>query len=396
MYKNLKKSALYIFLSFCLVASAIVVIPNGNIYYMIGLAIIFLTSLRFNQRNNRERDLYIMFLLACFLSSIINDVYNYRMFVFALTLIACTPITMSERIVRFRTRYLFFSLLVFPIISVISLYCYFVGFNCFSPEEGDVTWDFSAIFPHPMWLAAAVGLANTVILWLVLLSKKVVFRYLFILILLLSLFLSVVAASRSALAASLISMSLLLLIRSTNIKKLLVNITVTSALLFILFPIYYEHSGRIQSKMEYSADYKYGSRQEHFYYGFEHLKDNPIVGAGFATAYYENRKVVGRLESGSGWLSILFQTGIVGSCVMIFLLYRLRRLRKFIKSNNRLQLFLACFVFLCFHSCFEGYILTSGYYLCILFWVMLGLLDVYPKYSRIIEADSILYEQEFH
>ena len=72
MYKNLKKSALYIFLSFCLVASAIVVIPNGNIYYMIGLAIIFLTSLRFNQRNNRERDLYIMFLLACFLSSIIR------------------------------------------------------------------------------------------------------------------------------------------------------------------------------------------------------------------------------------------------------------------------------------------------------------------------------------
>lgn len=396
MYTILKKSSLFILLSFCLVASAIVVIPNGVMYYLIGLAVIFFTSLRFNSGKHKGRDLYIMFLLACFLSSIINDVYNYRLLVFALTLFACTPITMSERIVRFRTRYLFFSLLIFPIISVISLYCYFVGFNCFSPEEGDVSWDFSAIFPHPMWLAAAVGLANTVILWLVLLSKKTVVRYSFLVLLLLSLFLSVVAASRSALVASLISMGVLLLIKSTSVKKLIVNITVTTALLLILFPIYYEYSGRIQNKMEYSADYKYGSRQEHFYYGFEHLKDSPIVGSGFATAYYGNRKVVGRLESGSGWLSILFQTGIIGSSIMLSLLYRLRRLRKYIKTNKRLQLYFSCFIFLCFHSCFEGYILTSGYYLCILFWMLLGLLDVYPKYAKTIESDSLYYEQGIH
>lgn len=389
MLRIIKENILYIFLAFCLIASAIVIVPNGLQLYLIGLAILFFQSIKDNTGNkNKERGAYILFIVICLLSSIINFVFDQRLFIFILTLVACSPITLSTKIVKFREKYLFCCLMIFPLLSVISLYCYFAGINCFLPDDNDVSWDFSALFPHPMWLAAAVGLANGVILWLVFECKKNIFKYFFLILLFFSLFLSVVAASRSALSASLISLCIIFLIKSKNVKKLILYICLTSVILSLTFPIYYKSSERMQAKMEYSKENKFGSRELHFSSGFKHLADEPLLGSGFATAYYGNQKVVGRLESGSGWLSILFQTGFAGFLVVCGIILRLKKNLKYLKTNSKLQLYFVSFCFLCFHSCFEGYILTSGYYLCVLFWMLIGILDIYPRYITIIEENN--------
>lgn len=183
--------------------------------------------------------------------------------------------------------------------------------------------------------------------------------------------------------ASACSMLILCFIKAQNYKKLFLYATIIGAVIVISLPFYYEKSGRMQAKIENGRGQKYGSRTMLFQSGLNHFKENIFLGSGFATAYYGNKKVVGRLESGSGWLSILFQTGFIGLFIVIKLLVRLRRSIPYIKRDYRLLLFFSCFIFLCLHSCFEGYILTSGYYLCILFWMLWGYIDVYPDYQNI-------------
>jgi hypothetical protein len=381
LISTVKKEALYYFLAFCLISNAIMFIPNRMSFYMVGIALLIFYAIKY-YKTSKIGYIFLIFYGMCFLSSTINLVFNYRLFLFACIIFFTTPITSSKRIMHFREKFIFSSLMIFPILTIASLYCYYAGINMMSREEGDVSWDFSAFFPHSMWLAAAIGIANTTLMWLILNTNKVIYKLFHIIILLASIFLSVVAASRTALIASSISMIYILFIESKNLRKLLLYIIISISLLSIAYPYYLKSSTRIQAKIEYAEGNTFKSRSEHFQGGFKHLKESPIVGSGFATAYYYDKKVIGRLESGSGWLSVLFQTGILGFTTLIIIMIQLRRSFSYIRKYKRLHLFSATFLFICLHSCFEGYILTSGYYLCILFWSLLGYLYAVPYYYK--------------
>ena len=381
LISTVKKESLYYFLAFCLISNAIMFIPNRMSFYMVGIALLIFYAIKY-YKTSKIGYIFLIFYGMCFLSSTINLVFNYRLFLFACIIFFTTPITSSKRIMHFREKFIFSSLMIFPILTIASLYCYYAGINMMSREEGDVSWDFSAFFPHSMWLAAAIGIANTTLMWLILNTNKVIYKLFHIIILLASIFLSVVAASRTALIASSISMIYILFIESKNLRKLLLYIIISISLLSIAYPYYLKSSTRIQAKIEYAEGNTFKSRSEHFQGGFKHLKESPIVGSGFATAYYYDKKVIGRLESGSGWLSVLFQTGILGFTTLIIIMIQLRRSFSYIRKYKRLHLFSATFLFICLHSCFEGYILTSGYYLCILFWSLLGYLYAVPYYYK--------------
>lgn len=381
LISTVKREALYYFLAFCLISNAIMFIPNRMSFYMVGIALLIFYAIKY-YKTSKIGYMFLIFYGMCFLSSTINLVFNYRLFLFACIIIFTTPITSSKRIMLFREKFIFSSLMIFPILTIASLYCYYAGINMMSREEGDVSWDFSAFFPHSMWLAAAIGIANTTLMWLILNTNKIIYKLFYIIVLLASIFLSVVAASRTALIASSISMIYILFIESKNLKKLLLYIVISVSLLSIAYPYYLKSSTRIQAKIEYAEGNTFKSRSEHFQGGFKHLKESPIVGSGFATAYYYDKKVIGRLESGSGWLSVLFQTGILGFTTLIIIMIQLRRSFSYIRKYKRLHLFSATFLFICLHSCFEGYILTSGYYLCILFWSLLGYLYAVPYYYK--------------
>lgn len=381
LLKDLRHYALYIFLAFCLLASSTPLLPQGMFFYLLGISICFLYSIT-HKRNSHKATFFWMFLMACYCSCLVNMVFDYRLFVFTFVLITCTPILYSEKIYQFREKYLKCCLQFFPVVSIICLYCYFKGINMMSPEDGDVSWDFSAIFPHSMWLAAAVGISNVVCLWNIFNTKKKTYQFIWILMLLQSVYLSVVSASRSALAASLLSMVLLVFFNVKNIKKLIKYIGLISIIATLTFPLYYENSQRMQNKID-SSEGKYGSRTEIFTDGFTHFVEQPVFGCGFAVSYRAGHRDVGRLESGSGWLSILFQTGIFGFVVMVLILKQMKNRIVSIRSDKKLQLFFTPFFFLCLHSCFEGYILTSGYYLCLLFWTLLSYLYTYHETSAV-------------
>lgn len=138
------------------------------------------------------------------------------------------------------------------------------------------------------------------------------------------------------------------------------------------------------AKFERQAEYGVNSRASLFSNRLLDFEDSPILGVGFAVGYRGGVKQIGRMESGSGWFSIVCQTGLVGLFIVLYILYKaLKRNIKRVKHDDYLKLIVPVFVFLCAHSFFEGYILTSGYYLCILFWGILGILAVYPKYAKV-------------
>ena len=370
-----KEYGLFVFLTFSLLASSSPLIPNGLSFYLIGILCCFIYCIRFC-KGAKGAKLFCGLLVACYLASLVNSIFDYRLFVFTFVIITCSPILYSEKIYIFREKYLKCCLYAFPLISIICMFCYFKGINMMSPEDGDVSWDFSAIFPHSMWLGAAVGISNVVCLWNILNCKKKISQILWTCVLLQSIYLSVVSASRSALVASLTTMFILILCNVKNIWKFLKYAIVVAVIGTMAFPVFYNNSQRMQNKIE-SSEGAYGSRTGIFSDGFKHFEEQPIFGCGFAVSYRDGHRDVGRLESGSGWLSILFQTGICGFTFMAIILYNVKKKVKNIRKDRILQFYLFPFMFLCLHSFFEGYLLTSGYYLCLLFWTLLSYLYTY-------------------
>ena len=379
--KIIQKYLSYIILSLLLLSNSIAFVSSGRILYTSALAIIGLYSI-LNNRNSTPKAGYIGFIVICFISCLINNVWDIRLFIFSLILIALTPITNSYKIFHFREKILFTFLMIFPFISIAALYCYFAGINMGTNHEDGSFHDFSAFFTISISLATAVGISNVVIGWLLLNSSKKIFKIFFIILLCLSIFISVVAASRAALVSSSITLVFLIIILTQNIKQMIFRLFVIVALGIITIPLYLPYTERIQEKFEAGKGKEYGSRTMIWQPSIEAFKKSPLFGYGFAVSYTDHGKKVGRVETGSGWMSILFQTGILGAICFLYILKNLTHTFHYLKKDQQLLLFFSVFIYMCFHSLFEGYILTSMVYMSFLFWTLLGYLNTYPKYAK--------------
>lgn len=384
IFEYLKYNIKFIILSFSLVSEAIVVIPSNKIIYYVGIIYLFYYALK-NNSYNKFGTLFILFLISCLISSCLALTFDYRLFFFALFIISCTPITDSFKIYVFRKKYLYYCLMIFPILAIASLFCYFLDINYYANKNTHIvnTLDFSAFFPHPMWLGTALGLSNIVLIWLLFNTKRKIYIFILSILLLLSIYLSIIAASRSAFFASIAIMIVFTIIKLHNLKKITLASIIMIVITIALLPFYISGAKRMQNKFAESHG-DYGSRTELFVTGLSRFIEHPVWGQGFAVGYdtKKEKEFVGRMETGSGWLSILTQMGLAGGVLVFILLLNVRKIFPYLLADNELLLFFCSFLYLCFHSCFEGYLLTIGYYPCILFWVLLGYFHVYPYYKE--------------
>lgn len=369
---------------FFLLAISIHVSPmplTGWMQYLYFLAFAYIAIYAFkNSRISYNAGVFWCFIGVCFLASLVNAELDIRLLFFSIAIITLSPITYSLKLAIFRERILRFLLMASPILAIVSLYCYRAGINMI--EYNDVTgieWNFCALYGHPMFLSAIMGLSTVVCTWNALSSQKVYIKILWVFAVLVSVYLTVISASRTALTASVLCVAGLVICNTKNIGRLIKYSIIIALLAMFAMPVYYEKSGRIQNKMEASSDKKYGSRSGIFDDGFEHFEEQPILGCGFAVQYRDGKKNTGRFEAGSGWLSILFQTGIVGFCVMLSILSKIKRNIIGLRKDHKLQFFFFAFVYLCLHSCFEGYILSIGNINFMIFWLLISVLYTYQR-----------------
>lgn len=139
---------------------------------------------------------------------------------------------------------------------------------------------------------------------------------------------------------------------------------------------------RLQRKYEISVKHNsiIYSRQNHWESRWEEFKESPVMGIGFAAVTRYSRPTpeqeacdfIPEEESGSSWLLVLSNTGLIGFAIMAWwnvMLFRDVRLRR--RSGDTTAIMLgALLIFFIIEGMFEGWVLYAGSTIFFLYWLL--------------------------
>ena len=101
-------------------------------------------------------------------------------------------------------------------------------------------------------------------------------------------------------------------------------------------------------------------------------------------------------ETGSGWLTALAQTGLIGFSLICFLVYKVKLTLNDLRTDSTAALFEAVMLFLLLHSFFEAYMFQIGWYMCLFFWLLLSVLDDYKTYDTMPDMETELFGESIN
>lgn len=398
LFEYIRYNKVSIIMAAMIVASVFATIGFGQYAYFAAMGITFVYCAF---KNQQFEGIFALLLVWILFGMVMNNVFPIQYAYFVLMIACASPMFSSYDAFVFRARLLYGLCMILPVVTLLNLYAYQTGINMYveiMTLERVAAYNFSGYLHHPMWLAAINGMSNVSLLYLFYKQKESNWwiKGLIIVLLVLSLYLSVVAASRAALAASLLAMAIMVYFQSKTSGRLVRSVLLIGLLAYFLVPFITSDSTAMQTKIdaenrgdESSRDVSWGLRIDEF-------KESPIWGVGFATGYaLRGWKTTGTLETGSGWLAILAQTGLVGALLFFVFLKRSVLTVREIKENGGLLILFGCiFIYLAAHSVFEGYIYTAGYCPCIFFWLTLSFFYEYNKYGYPEEVEDPMIEYE--
>ncbi|MDE6150608.1 MAG: O-antigen ligase family protein [Prevotella sp.] len=383
---------LELFMSFTILSNLFVFFLPSYLYY-IGLALIGYKMTKCNVRYSKKNGgLFVMFMLLVCISSIVNMMFDLRFALFCYILIVTCPIYTSLHWHLFKKRLLGNFFIGFVVVVIVNMYAKFTGFNLRAMMQGweDLTdKQFSGFCDQPMWLAAASAVSTVYCAYLVFSqtrkTKKQLFSY--ILLLLSSIYITMVSGSRSAFVAAMGAVCVVLYLLVKNKIRLIKYIASAVVVGLLLSPIFLsrETMGAMLAKQEYqevvgrtSRDYVWQDRMAEF-------KSSPLIGVGFGAHGVGDDKEVGRVETGGGWISILSQTGIIGLILALSIILKAFTPIRKIRQDISMTCIYAIYFFFCVHSIVEGYMFQGGWYLCLIFWMVIGLLIENKQYGEMIQ-----------
>lgn len=394
----IKSNKIAILLAMMIVASVFASIGFGQYAYFAAMGGMFVYCA---SKNDKFEEIFAFLLVWMLLGMIINNVWPIQYAYFVLMIASASPLFSSYNAFVFRSKVLYALCMVLPVVTILNLYAYQAGINYYvmiMTLERVAAYNFSGFLHHPMWLAAINGMSNVSLLYLFYKQKDSnrIIKGGIIVLLILSLYLSVVAASRSALASSLLAMAVMVYFQSKSGGRLVKSAMVIGVIAYLVVPFITSNSEAMQAKINYQEQGGSSSRDVAWQNRIDEFVDSPVWGVGFATGKsIFGEKVTGTLETGSGWLTILSQTGLVGAFIFLLIFKKSYVTIEEIKEEGGLLILFACiFVYLCAHSVFEGYIYTAGYCPCMFFWLTLGFFYDYNKYGYPEEVEDLDYEED--
>lgn len=184
-------------------------------------------------------------------------------------------------------------------------------------------------------------------------------------------------------------------------KTLVIHVLLIVSLAALSFPKWNPYLENMERKMERDEIEQSGdplrSRRELWSVRIKDFRKNPVFGAGFASMDLSVRgqkvgRLTGTVEPGSGWLFVLSSTGMTGfTCLAIPLgltMLRLFRRRK-AGGGGEIPHRLAVLVFFCVHAMAEGYLLSSGSLLFMLFWLHVTMgQDALANHGKALNPDE--------
>lgn len=367
-----------------------------SILYYIGLLMIGWKMLKMNTTLCERNISIVVFIGIIWISSLINFAVNARTVVYTYILIISAPLFTSYRWHMWKRKLFKNICLGFVGTVVVSLWAKIRGVNYqvqinmggASMEQYGGTDEFAGYAKFPMWNSAAAALGLVVCAWLLFANRhrgNKRLEYLIIFGMLASFYICVNSASRSAAAFAVVVCLLLFRWLVKSSKRWTRYITMFSIMGVLLFPFYHNAATRMLKKQSdqklaghTSRDALWNARMAEFY-------SSPIIGVGYAVHGTGDSRGIGRTESGSSWLAVLAQTGIIGFIIAILIWVKTLLLLPRVRFDKFYILVYGVLIFFTLHSVFEGYMFQGGWYMCIICWMALGLINEASLYrSRLI------------
>lgn len=363
----------------------------GSIGYQVYYSMIFLLSYYCLKNKKKIGQGYIFFLIACVLSIIVNPIPSYynspiRCGVFVLLLLSFSNLTNSRKIALMRL-HLFHIFSILSVIIVVVSYLLFV-FGLVSIEQMDLYQErgiyTGSTANNEMGLLGAMSILFILVflykhfyllkLW----EKVVLFGCLYCGISMMAL-----ASSRMGLICTLVSVTFAIYRMSRKrFSKFIIAIILFCLVVSFVSNFMGDKFTVMLKKNKGQVDQiDINSREEMWQARLDEFKESPIFGVGFAYMKYGWGQGMastqsGRIESGSGWLSVLSQTGMLGGvCLLVIVLPCIVFLFRN-KSDSYVNAWYSgmCMLFI-LQPITEAYITTVGALLGCLFWLNYSVID---------------------
>lgn len=355
--------------------------------YYIAFALILYKMRKFKMKSYGKTNLFYAFIAFLWFSTTINMVLDLRLVLFSIILYMAAP-RLSIRWHIYKQKLLFCIFSGFGIATLANFYAHFAGINhVFIDEYGlavGKVYEFSGFCSHPMWTSCAAAFSTLFFMSMAFRDtiKSKLQRYICFAMVLVSLYVTMISASRSAFFLSLACSLLIIWMQSKNFAVVRNLIIVGLAAVFFA-PFLMKNSQAMMNKkngLEITTENT--SRDELWSQRMEEFDSSPIWGIGFAAHGVGMEKQVGRNESGGSFISVLAQAGIIGIIFIALIWMAAIMLPKSVGTDYNTILFYVGFVFMSIHSILEGYMFQAGWYLCLIIWFVIGLMIEHKKLRK--------------
>ena len=386
----IRQNLIELIITFCILSNLFGFFLPKYLYYL-GLGILAFKMSKMGVKHNKNSKMFILFILLIVISSLINMMLDLRLVLFSFILILACPIYTSLRWHLYKKRIMQNLFIGFIGVVLINLYAKIIGYNLRAMIQGweDLTdKQFSGFCDQPMWLAAAAAVSTIFCAYLVFEQKKKKWflQYFNIILLLCSIYVTMISGSRSAFLAAMGAMCIVLYLLVKNKARLIKYVISAAAVALVLSPIFLNRKtfGAMMAKQESQEETGSTSRDKVWNDRMAEFKSSPLIGVGFGAHGVGEEKEVGTVETGGGWISILSQTGILGLVLAISIIFKAFTPIRKIRQDNSMMVIYAAYFFFIVHSIVEGYMFQGGWYLCLIFWMVIGLLIENKQYGPMI------------
>ena len=370
LFYFIKRNKFEVLITACILSNLFPFFLSSNIYY-IGLVLLAYKMTRMGVRQNKSATLFILFILLIAVSSLINMMLDLRMVLFAFVLFLSCPIFTSLKWHLYKRRLMKCLFVGFVGVVVINMYAKITGFNlrAITQQWVDLTdKQFSGYCDQPMWLSAAAAVSTIYCAYLVFSQQRKTKgeKYAYIALLLCSIYITMISGSRAAFLAAIGAMCVALYLLVKNKGRLMKYIIGSAVVVMVLSPVFFSRKtiGAMMEKQEYQEETGNTSRDAVWADRMAEFKSSPLIGG--------------------GWISILSQTGIIGLLLALSIIFKaFTPIRKIRQDRSMICIYAAYFFFIV-HSIVEGYMFQGGWYLCLIFWMVIGLLIENKQYGPII------------
>ena len=343
-------------------------------------AMIWMKFAKFEKMSHPKVWLFWGLIIFLWLTTIVNNMLDLRLVIFSVILYLCRP-TGSVDLHQYKKKLMKNIYWGFGIVTLANFYAKLAGINL---KQG-ADWmeahrgfsEFSGFASHPMWTSCAAAISTTFFVSLVFRERNMKNwqKYACYGMILISLYITMVSASRAAFFLSLACSALIIWMQTEKITAFMRNALIVGFTALFFAPILMDNAtAMLNKKNALEVTTKNTSRDELWAERMAEFNSSPIIGIGFAAHGVGAKKQVSRNESGGGFISVLAQAGIIGAFFIALIWAAAIMMPGRIGSDPNLVLIYSSFVFFSIHSIIEGYMFQGGWYLCLIIWLIIGLM----------------------